>query len=1003
MFYQVVLGSIWMEPPLTQLRERYGESRPETPRAEGKTPLGIVVLDKDGKLVEPNAVGVSSFAWGAVRSLTHGLNDLARWREFEAWTLERLTKRLLGVADTSAIEEADRAQLITRAALLRAFNFLVDEFALPADWVETPGFAIRTYVYFKDPNPPEPILLNSFFLEDLSMARGLFDADKAPSNLRRYLGMEVPREAKDLLRDEAALEDALRPANTPIARWPASGRNPLVLLQQAAVNLAFRENENEGILGINGPPGTGKTTLLRDLVAGVVTARANAMVDFSEPTSAFEHSGQRLKAGDGWLHLYRVDSKLRGYEMVVASSNNKAVENVSGELPSIDAIATDADLRYLKTLSDAVHNRDTWGMVAAVLGNSQNRARFKQTFWWDEDYGLNAYLVAANGTRRTIEISNTETGAVEQRSPHIVSNEKPPSSEQDAQARWNKARRRFLEAKKNVEEWQSRLEKLRADAAKVQGLENTQTEALVALESSKQQARAVESSRCRISEAEAASANLLRKSEDAVGLHTGGKPGMLSRLFRTERAIAWAAVNVKLIDARNEASGQHANLASRLRQLESEYSQVVAKVELERSALAQTKAKLGQVREDLARATQEGITVADGRLFRAEHALRHLATPWFPAKAQRARDELFVAAMGVHRAFMDSAAKPLRHNLAALMGVFTTQALPTPEKQALLSDLWASLFLVVPLVSTTFASVNRMLGRLPLQSLGWLFVDEAGQATPQAVVGALLRAKRAVVVGDPVQIEPVVLLPDTLVSSICRSFGVDPERFSAPSASVQMLADSASAFSSEFDTRTGSRRVGVPLLVHRRCSEPMFGIANAIAYSGLMVSAKTKRPSRIEDVLGPSRWIHVEGAAPDKWNPREGTKVVELLRDLAASRVAPDLYIISPFVVVADGLRRTIQSSGVLADFGIDNEWQWLQTRVGTVHTAQGREAEAVIFVLGAPNPEQTGARNWAGARPNLLNVAMTRAKEVAYVVGNRALWREAGVFRELASRLHSQ
>jgi superfamily I DNA and/or RNA helicase len=69
---------------------------------------------------------------------------------------------------------------------------------------------------------------------------------------------------------------------------------------------------------------------------------------------------------------------------------------------------------------------------------------------------------------------------------------------------------------------------------------------------------------------------------------------------------------------------------------------------------------------------------------------------------------------------------------------------------------------------------------------------------------------------------------------------------------------------------------------------------------------------------------------------------------------------------------------------------------VGSVHTAQGREAEAVIIVLGAPNASQTGARNWAGGRPNVLNVAVTRAKEVIYVVGNRKLWREAGVFAEL-------
>ncbi len=67
---------------------------------------------------------------------------------------------------------------------------------------------------------------------------------------------------------------------------------------------------------------------------------------------------------------------------------------------------------------------------------------------------------------------------------------------------------------------------------------------------------------------------------------------------------------------------------------------------------------------------------------------------------------------------------------------------------------------------------------------------------------------------------------------------------------------------------------------------------------------------------------------------------------------------------------------------------------MGTLHTFQGRENEAVIFLLGSQ--DRKGARTWAGDTPNLLNVAVTRAKEALYVVGSREKWKAVGVFKEL-------
>ncbi len=64
--------------------------------------------------------------------------------------------------------------------------------------------------------------------------------------------------------------------------------------------------------------------------------------------------------------------------------------------------------------------------------------------------------------------------------------------------------------------------------------------------------------------------------------------------------------------------------------------------------------------------------------------------------------------------------------------------------------------LIFPVVSTTFASFDLLSGGIPKDFIDYLFIDEAGQAIPQAAVGALYRSKKVVAVGDPIQIEPVV-------------------------------------------------------------------------------------------------------------------------------------------------------------------------------------------------------------------------------------------------------
>jgi superfamily I DNA and/or RNA helicase len=120
--------------------------------------------------------------------------------------------------------------------------------------------------------------------------------------------------------------------------------------------------------------------------------------------------------------------------------------------------------------------------------------------------------------------------------------------------------------------------------------------------------------------------------------------------------------------------------------------------------------------------------------------------------------------------------------------------------------------------------------------IGWLFIDEAGQAVPQHAVGALYRSRRAIMVGDPLQVEPVI---DFNKAADAELLGLEqvPKRYQSTSTSVQVLADIVNPSGAYLNKHIW---VGSPLKVHRRCVEPMFSIANEIAYEGTMVLPEDK-------------------------------------------------------------------------------------------------------------------------------------------------------------------
>lgn len=1015
LYFEIILGAIALDKATDELVKVFGEDE-EQSRPDGKkAAIGSILVDKEGFVLENNGVAVSSFAWALKPALDLKLGSLGAWPKVERHIIECLEQIV------SRHNEDGEPLPIDLDTIINAHRWLVSQFDVPEHLVEPPSFVIKVFHYFKNKTPPEPSLLNSFYLEDLDEAIKLLEADNAGIGLQRYMGIGRPSQKIDVLSPVSAVEPFVAPSLIPQARWPSQGGHPLVLLQQAAVNAARVELvDAPGIIGINGPPGTGKTTLLRDIVVGCILDRATAMVAFNKPQDAFSTTGEKQAFGsNAFLHFYRLHESLKGHEIVVASSNNKAVENVSKELPLKEANGRHEQIAYFRSISDLIANPkrtgsfepedatlsdpiETWGLIAATLGNSSNRGNFQQNFWWNEDRGFLTYLKAARGMNVMREIKDEQTGAIIDRvMPSVVINEQPSTNKADAAAAWQKARTIFLKLKETIDTEIASIESMRRDIQALKGatIELQKLEQLrPSLNEALEQTYQIAESAHREQEKAKSQVELNKALLDS---HLAGRPGFFSRLFGTTAWKSWKSALQNLSETLQQSASQMLivnddlelarakwnNAKSQLQQLEHEISikwQVVEKL----------KATATRARNLM------GDRVVDEQFFEREHEAIHLTAPWLPDEIHRLREDLF-AALAVHKAFIDASANHLQHNLGLLMSSMVAGAFQSPAHRRLLPDLWSSLFMVVPTVSTTFASVRTMFGDLPPESIGWLLVDEAGQAVPQAAIGAIMRAKRSIVVGDPLQIPPVVSLPEKLNAAICQFFNIDPLEWSAPTASTQTLADQASRFKSTFITDAGDREVGLPLLVHRRCQNPMFDISNAIAYSGQMVHAvRPKKPDSIGSTLGQSRWFDVNGDAETKWCADEGDMVVKMLKKLAASGITnPDVFIITPFKIVEQQMRRRLNSeTSLLKTLGVKLD-EWSRDRVGTIHTFQGREADTVILLLGAPKASQQRARQWAASPPNIINVAVSRAKQNLYVVGSAVAWAGAGTSLQVLQR----
>lgn len=959
---------------VTEFVQEYFHSQEETPNLPtAKVCYASLKVDEQGLYIQ-DTFGLSTMPWALSQLKEHKLNMELPLDEFR--------KRERRIADH--LVDGFLKEPLTREGVKQIQAYLLDE--LP--WRELPSAAIylrteeRERKQSKSDEEEEVTcdLLNSFYLEDLERIAKSLQTEKLPKAFQDYLtgclGRADIGKRINLSDHPAVLQSCLTPEYYPDGCWPSP--YCASLMQQFAINRVMDDlsgKKQEGLFSVNGPPGTGKTTLLRDIIAAILVQRAHHMIQFDEPAKAFTKL-EETKKSEGYVpFIYEPHASICDGGIVVASSNNGAVENISKELPLKKEVKGYADrLGYFRTVSEGCVDPEHWGLIAAVMGSKKNQRKLIDAIWNKSPKARKQTLYQSlrDTQQAPTQAQWQETVTSFRNKLQAVRREKQRLMEgMKEAAQWTDLPRMVEEADRHVLDELQELEKL------IQGKQTFLSETQAGNE---RQRMALEEAR--------------REQEQVLQ----SRPHWLSYWISREKRVSY--------QARLEA------VASKIERLTQQVREHDELLQVHEQRLSVQRTKLKQVQGERERYAPLMEVCAELKGAYTDASFCHKIntreaqenSPWYSEELKKLESELFVEAMKVNECFLLMANQTSDRNISGRIETtldrffkFLKSGEDLNEQQ--IRAMWNTFWLVIPVVSSTFASIQRMFGNLGPGSIPWLFIDEAGQAVPQAAAGALWRCKRAVVVGDPFQIEPVVTTPDAIIKELGNHFDLKWEQMDS-TLSVQRMADRVN----RYGWTMNDDWVGSPLRVHRRCTDPMFSIANEIAYAGMMYNST---PSASTKLLMETAFVDVRGnveAGCRHYVTAQGEVIRKMILDeIDRQQALPDLFVISPFSEIPSKLRSELEKPLKAAVANLPQQMNdkkvndWLDTHIGTVHTFQGKQAEGVILCLGLDSTKE-GAAQWAASKPNLLNVALTRAKLRFVAVGDGQIWLGKPYFRELES-----
>jgi len=320
------------------------------------------------------------------------------------------------------------------------------------------------------------------------------------------------------------------------------------------------------------------------------------------------------------------------------------------------------------------------------------------------------------------------------------------------------------------------------------------------------------------------------------------------------------------------------------------------------------------------------------------------------------------------------------------------------KRYAMITPCTVSTFYMIPSFLTAYEKRDGVWKDIPLfEEIDLLIVDEAGQAQPEVAAASFAFAKKAVIVGDVDQIEPVWQVPVAVDRSNLVAFDLFEDEMNydrlwlesghmASNGNVMRVAQRQTSYH-----QFAQLQRGLYLTEHRRCYDRIISYCNELIYEGVL---EAKRGDPKEPVpwgelsfvevrsqskkYGGSRGNEGEAQEISRWLSSNYETIVSYAREHDSSLSQVDdrvvfqksIGIVTPFKKQAQLISQKARALD-LPEF-----------TVGTVHGLQGDEKLIVLFssVYGI---EDINVGKFYDRQPNMLNVAVSRAKNSFIVFGN--------------------